>query len=81
MRRLAGCATAAGIRALTTCTSSQGGPFLVAGGSSETSSRSPGRVVSDCTGFRPVIGQLAEATFAEPDPDPLLTPLRPARKQ
>jgi hypothetical protein len=30
----------------------------------------------DCEGFRPVSGRLSDAAFAEPDPDPLLAPLR-----
>lgn len=33
----------------------------------------------DCDGFRPVQGDLGDATFAQPDPDPLaLPPLRRA---
>src|SRR5262245_34677076 len=33
----------------------------------------------ECEGFRPVRGRLSDATFAEPDPDPLLRPLRAPR--
>jgi len=33
----------------------------------------------DCAGFKPVSGRLADAAFAEPDPDPLLRPLRVVR--
>lgn len=30
----------------------------------------------DCEGFQPVVGALADASFTEPDPDPLTKPLR-----
>jgi hypothetical protein len=32
-----------------------------------------------CTGFVPLRGALSDATFTEPDPDPLTLPLRIAR--